>query len=59
MIYENIANKPKNNLRIVFYIEFLVPKNKFLFNIVKIKRQVYLKLNQNKKKLCSHYHIIN
>ncbi len=56
--FYHVANKPKNNLRIIFYVEFLGPKNKNLFNNVKIERSVFKKLDQNKKKLCSHYQVI-
>lgn len=55
----HVANKPKNNLRIIFYIEFFVSKNKFLSSNVKIKKKIFQNLNENKKKLCSHYQIIN
>lgn len=56
--FYHVANKPKNNLRIIFYVEFLGPKNKNLFNNVKIERSVFKKLDQNKRKLCSHYQVI-
>lgn len=55
----HIANKPKNNLRIIFYIEFFVPKTKFLSSNVKIKNKIFQNLDANKKKLCRHYQLIN
>ena len=43
----------------MFYVEFLGPKNKILFQNVKISKSVYNKLDANKKKLCAHYQIVN
>jgi len=54
----HVANKPKKKLRIVFYVEFLGPNNKNLFNNVKIENSIFKKLDPKKKKLCNHYQLI-
>lgn len=51
----HIANKPKDSIRVILYIEFLGPKNKNLFNKVKIYKSIYKNLNLENKKLCSLY----
>lgn len=57
--FYHTANKPKKFIRIMFYVEFLGPKNKILFQNVKISKSVYNKLDANKKKLCTNYQIVN
>ena len=57
--FYHIANKPKKFIRIIFYVEFLGPKNKVLFQNVKIPKLIYKKLNSKKRKLCDHYQIVN
>jgi hypothetical protein len=57
--FYHTANKPKKFIRIMFYVEFLGPKNKILFQNVKISKSVYNKLDANKKKLCANYQIVN
>ena len=55
----HVANKPKSSIRIILYVEFLGPKNKKLFQNVKISKSVYKGLNLENKKLCSLYQKIN
>ena len=57
--FYHLADKPKKNLRIIFYIEFLSAKNVKIFKKMKILRSIYQKLDISKKKLCSSYEIIN
>ena len=56
--FYHVANKPKKNLRIIFYVEFLGPKNRNLFNNVKISKSTFKNLDQRKKRLCNHYQLI-
>lgn len=51
----HVANKPKDSIRVILYIEFLGPKNKHLFQKVKISKSIYKNLNLENKKLCSLY----
>jgi len=55
----HVANKPKSSIRVVLYVEFLGPKNKILFQNVKISKSVYRNLSLQNKKLCSFYQKVN